>query len=159
MEPSAIERKVRRVRPRSAIVSPAGARQAAPRWHGSFSRRIKSLSWQVRSPSTSPCRGRSAGFARGAGRRLRTGGRIALDCSMSRPHRWTIRKLVLPAKKSGLRNVCHGRQLIPRCRNFPDSARRQLRPNHAMEPTANHPYAPISLLMNAIRNSRGGSSC
>lgn len=30
--------------------------------------------------------------------------------------------------------------------------------NQAMEPTANRPYAQISLHMNAIRNSRGGSS-
>jgi hypothetical protein len=30
--------------------------------------------------------------------------------------------------------------------------------NQAMEPTANRPYAQISLLMNAARNSRGGSS-
>jgi hypothetical protein len=28
-----------------------------------------------------------------------------------------------------------------------------------MEPTANRPYAQISLLMNATRKSRGGSSC
>jgi hypothetical protein len=31
--------------------------------------------------------------------------------------------------------------------------------NHAMEPTADRPYAHVFMLINATRNSRGGSSC
>ena len=35
----------------------------------------------------------------------------------------------------------------------------KMRPNQTMEPTANRPYAQISLVMNASHSSRGGSSC
>ena len=73
-------------------------------------------------------------------RRCRTSSRTWTRCMTRSPHHRSQRILV--PRQSSSWSVCVTQAS-----------------NHAMEPTANRPYAPFSLLMNVSRDSRGGSSC